>query len=272
LIRLQPRGIRWFSQPARDLAKLKLEKWWKHAVEKKVLSILEPTGLIPETPHNMDRIMENTQEHFVNLELNSEIAVSSGVAATAMQSGGYSGIVNISPFACLIGRVIEGLFTPWARDRNYPTLSVEVDGNLLPPNIINKLNIFMVNVLRFKGNQDLSTLIDKAGAEGVAVTGHLAAAGGDQGEKAGRGRNTGVHGREGHKTLTAIPLTTVSVTAESDTGERRAAFGEPAAEAAVTGAQGTEAVAAVADAVREKSCDTEDLSCTSCGGCSGCKN
>jgi hypothetical protein len=140
-----------------------------------VLSILEPTGLIPETPHDMDMIMQNTQEHFVNLELNSEIAVSSGVAATAMQHG-YSGIVNISPFACLIGRVIEGLFTPWARDRNYPTLSVEVDGNLLPPNIINKLNIFMVNVLRFKGNQDLSSLVDQAGSQGVSVTGHMAAA------------------------------------------------------------------------------------------------
>jgi hypothetical protein len=77
---------------------------------------------------------------------------------------GYSGIVNISPFACLIGRVIEGLFTPWARERNYPILSVEVDGNLLPPNIVNKLNIFMVNVLRFKGSNDLSSLVDKAGS------------------------------------------------------------------------------------------------------------
>lgn len=175
LIKLQHPATRWFSKPARDLVKLRLEEWWKHSVEKKVLSILEPTGLIPETPHDMDMIMQNTQEHFVNLELNSEIAVSSGVAATAMQHG-YSGIVNISPFACLIGRVIEGLFTPWARDRNYPTISVEVDGNLLPPNIINKLNIFMVNVLRFKGNQDLSSLVDQAGAEGVSVTGHMSSA------------------------------------------------------------------------------------------------
>jgi hypothetical protein len=78
---------------------------------------------------------------------------------------GYSGIVNISPFACLIGRVIEGIFTPWARERNYPTLSGEVDGNLLPPNIVNKLNIFMVNVLRFKGNNDLSRLIDSGEKE-----------------------------------------------------------------------------------------------------------
>jgi predicted nucleotide-binding protein (sugar kinase/HSP70/actin superfamily) len=161
LIGLRKPGRRLFSKPWLDLKKLEIEEWWKHRVEKKVLSILLPTGLIPETPHDMRLIMRYTQEHFVNLELNSEIAVSSGSAAAAMDAG-YSGIVNISPFACLIGRVIEGLFTPWARERNYPILSVEVDGNLLPPNIVNKLNIFMVNVLRFKGGGDLSSLVDKA--------------------------------------------------------------------------------------------------------------
>ncbi|GHV18292.1 2-hydroxyglutaryl-CoA dehydratase [Spirochaetia bacterium] len=166
LINLQKPGRRLFSKPWKDLKKLEIEEWWKHSVEKKVISILEPTGLIPKTPHDMHEIMANTQKHFVNLELNSEIAVSSGAAATAMEQG-YSGIVNISPFACLIGRVIEGIFTPWARERNYPALSVEVDGNLLPPNIVNKLNIFMVNVLRFKGSNDLSGLVDKAGSHGV---------------------------------------------------------------------------------------------------------
>jgi len=159
LLNMRKSGTRVFSKPWRDLKALGIEEWWKHSIEKKVLSILGPTGLIPETPHDMREIMKYTQEHFVNLELNSEIAVSSGSAAAAMEAG-YSGIVNISPFACLIGRVIEGLFTPWARERNYPILSVEVDGNLLPPNIVNKLNIFMVNVLRFKGEGDLSGLVD----------------------------------------------------------------------------------------------------------------
>jgi len=161
LINLRPRGKRMFSDPWKKLKILQIEKWWKHHIEKKTLAILKPTKLIPETPHDMRHIMSFTREHFVNLELNSEIAVSSGSAAAAMDAG-YSGIVNISPFACLIGRVIEGLFTPWARERNYPILSVEVDGNLLPPNIVNKLNIFMVNVLRFKGGSDLSSLVDGA--------------------------------------------------------------------------------------------------------------
>jgi len=161
LIKLRKPGTRLFSKPWLDLKKLGIEEWWKHSIEKKTLSILEPTGLIPETPHDMREIMKYTQKYFINLELNSEIAVSSGSAAAAMDAG-YSGVVNISPFACLIGRVIEGIYMPWARERNYPVLSVEVDGNLLPPNIVNKLNIFMVNVLRFNGGTDLSRLVDKA--------------------------------------------------------------------------------------------------------------
>ncbi|MCL2220851.1 MAG: acyl-CoA dehydratase activase [Oscillospiraceae bacterium] len=152
---------RFLSVPWRKKKKLGIEKWWKHSVEKKVLSILMPTGLIPETPHDMELIMGYTRDNFVNLELQSEIAVSTGSAAAAMEAG-YSGVINIAPFACLIGRVIEGIFTPWARDRNYPVLSVEVDGNVLPPNIVNKLNIFMVNVLRFKGEGDISKLVDDA--------------------------------------------------------------------------------------------------------------
>jgi len=149
---------RLFSVPMRKYIRLKLEEWWKHQVEKDVKKILGETGLIPHAPENMHHIMANTAKNFVNHELNSEIAVSTGVAATAMEEG-YSGIVNISPFACLIGRVIEGLFTPWARDRNYPVISVEVDGNQLPPSIVNKLNIFMVNVLRYRGG-NVESLID----------------------------------------------------------------------------------------------------------------
>jgi hypothetical protein len=66
--------------------------------------------------HDMHEIMKYTQEHFVNIELNYEIAVLSGSAAA---EAGYSGIVN-------------------------------------------KLSIFMMNVLRFIGEGDLSGLEDGA--------------------------------------------------------------------------------------------------------------
>lgn len=161
LYRLKPPVLRWFSKPAIDLLKLWVEMKWKSHIDHRVKEILSVSGLIPDGPHDMRKIMANTEKYFVNLELQSEIAVSSGAASVAMEDG-YSGIVNISPFACLIGRVIEGLYAPWARDRNYPTISVEIDGNQLPPNIVNKLNIFMVNALRFKGERDMSMLIDTA--------------------------------------------------------------------------------------------------------------
>ncbi len=167
-LKLLPWWKRPFSKERRQLFILKIEKAWKHNVEKMVKNSLKEANLIPKTPHNMDIIMNNTSKHFVNHELNSEIAVSTGVAATAMEHG-YSGIVNIAPFACLIGRVIEGLYTPWARDRNYPIISVEIDGNQLPPNLISKLNIFMVNVLRFRDNPNITDLIEDLDTEPLNI-------------------------------------------------------------------------------------------------------
>ncbi len=148
-----------FSKELRDLIMWRIEAIWKHSVERKIKDALADTGLIPTTPHNMKEIMGNANEHFVSSELDSEISISSGIASTAMMYD-YSGVINISPFACLIGRVIEGLITPWSRDRNYPVLSVEIDGSLLPPNIVSKLEIFMLNVLRFRKNPEISELVE----------------------------------------------------------------------------------------------------------------
>ncbi len=167
-LNLLPWYRRVFAQEFRDIINWKIEHAYKHKVEKDVRNVLGVTGLVPTTPHNMNEIMKNTEKHFVSHELHSEISISSGVAATAMMDG-YSGIVNISPFACLIGRVIEGLFTPWARERKYPTISIEIDGNLLPPNVLSKLEIFMLNVKRFRGKADISTMVEQKGAKSIAI-------------------------------------------------------------------------------------------------------
>ncbi len=161
---LHPWYKRPFSDEFKELITWNIEATWKHRVENKVRKTLEKTGLLPTAPHDMEEIMSNANNLFVNEELHSEISVSSGVAATAMYQD-YSGIVNISPFACLIGRVIEGLITPWARDNRFPVMSVEIDGNILPPNIINRLEIFMLNVLRFRQDPDNQDLIEKEGHE-----------------------------------------------------------------------------------------------------------
>ncbi len=158
-LNLHPWYKKLFTRDFLDLVSWKIEEIWKHSVENKVKNALKETGLVPKTPHNMNEIMKNADEHFVSDELHSEISISSGVASTAMMDD-YSGVVNISPFACLIGRVIEGLITPWSRSRKFPVISVEIDGNILPPNIINNLEIFMLNVMRFRDNPDITDLID----------------------------------------------------------------------------------------------------------------
>jgi predicted CoA-substrate-specific enzyme activase len=167
-LRLIPWYKKLFSREFKELMNYNIEQIYKHNVDKKIKNALGTTKLIPETPHHMYHIMENTEKHFVSHELYSEINISSGVAATAMEDG-YSGIVNISPFACLIGRVIEGLFTPWARERNYPVMSIEIDGNLFPPGVVNKLEIFMLNVLRFGKDLKVDAMIEAKGNETVGI-------------------------------------------------------------------------------------------------------
>jgi len=158
-----PLFFRPFSRHLRDLVLYKIEQRWKHGVEKQIKSALALSELCPDFPHDMYKVMANSQAYFVEYALDSEISVSSGSAASAMLDG-YSGVINISPFTCLIGRVIEGVVTPWFRERRYPILSVEIDGNLFPPGVINKLDIFMLNVLRFRGSPGMSRLADMSGA------------------------------------------------------------------------------------------------------------
>ena len=167
-LKLRPWHRRLFSAEMKEWILWEMEAWWKHGVDRKIKKALKKTRLIPRTPHNMEGIMKNAYEHFVTIELYSEISISSGVASTAMMDD-YSGVINISPFACLIGRVIEGLITPWSRERNFPIMSVEIDGDILPPNIINKLEIFMLNVLRFRSNPDTSEFVEKEIADHVGL-------------------------------------------------------------------------------------------------------
>ncbi len=148
-----------FSKPMRDLITLKIERMWKHTQEKRAWKALAPSNLLPPGAGHMEEAMELAKNQFVNLELNSEIVVSSGVAGISMNHG-YSGVVNIAPFACLIGRVIEGVYTPWAREHEYPTISIEVDGDQIPPNLMNKIEIFLVNVMRFKHTPEQEKFLD----------------------------------------------------------------------------------------------------------------
>jgi predicted CoA-substrate-specific enzyme activase len=164
--KLVPWYKRPFSKEFREIIMWHAEEKYKHYVDHKIKKALGKSNLIPETPHNMKEIMGNANSLFVTPDLYSEISISSGAASTAYSSD-FSGVINISPFACLIGRVIEGLVTPWAREKNFPMMSVEIDGDVLPPNLVNKLEIFMLNVLRFRNEASCADLVEKTDAKNV---------------------------------------------------------------------------------------------------------
>ena len=135
----------------KDEALYLVEKLWKQNVEGKIAAILKPTGLIPHVPHDMSKIIGEGQKEFVDPEMESEATVSPAVGAAAM-SEGYSGVAIIAPFGCLPGRLIEGVYAPWAKARDYPVLALENDGQPYPPNIVSRIEVFAHNVLRFEAS------------------------------------------------------------------------------------------------------------------------
>jgi predicted CoA-substrate-specific enzyme activase len=137
----------------RDEALYLLERVWMENVEKKIVETLEPTGLIPHVPHDMNKIIGEAKHEFVDPELESEATVSPAVGAAAMKDG-YSGVVIIAPFCCLPGRLIEGVYAPWAKARDYPVLALENDGQPYPPNVVSRIEVFAHNVLRFEAMRD----------------------------------------------------------------------------------------------------------------------
>ena len=128
---------------------LGLESWWKRRVERRDPRGAVPTGLIPEAHDDLDSAMAFGTRTFIPASMQSEATVSPAVAGAAMQDG-YSGVAIIAPFGCLPGRVIEGVYTPWARARGYPVLALENDGQPYPPNVIARLEVFAQNVERYE--------------------------------------------------------------------------------------------------------------------------
>ena len=124
-----------------------VEEWWKNRVEHRYDALLRPTGLIPEVPHDMSEVIGEGRHLFVEPDLESEATVSPAVAKAAMEDG-YSGVAIIAPFGCLPGRLIEGVYSPWAKERGYPVIALENDGQPYPPNIVSRLEVFAHNVLR----------------------------------------------------------------------------------------------------------------------------
>jgi predicted nucleotide-binding protein (sugar kinase/HSP70/actin superfamily) len=132
-----------------ERALLGVQRWWMRRAERDVREALRPTGLVPEAPHDLDEALAFGGRTFVHPEMQSEATVSPAVAAAAMRDG-YSGVAIIAPFGCLPGRVIEGVYAPWARAHGYPVVALENDGQPYPPNVVARLEVFAQNVERYE--------------------------------------------------------------------------------------------------------------------------
>ncbi|MBN1471816.1 MAG: hypothetical protein JW925_08540, partial [Syntrophaceae bacterium] len=75
--RLSPWYRKIFAREFVEIIQCKIEHAYKKKVEKNIREALSISGLIPQSPHNMEEIMRNTEKHFVSHELQSEISISS---------------------------------------------------------------------------------------------------------------------------------------------------------------------------------------------------
>jgi len=139
-----------FKQRVLEKLVLGLEFWYKKRVDHKIAKILDITGCLTPIPHDMDAMIGNAHEKFSHYEFCTEATVSSGVAAEAMEKGYFDGIVIMAPFACLPGRLIEGIYAPYAKKLNHPVIAIENDGNEYSPGLISRIEVFVLNVLRYK--------------------------------------------------------------------------------------------------------------------------
>jgi len=147
------KAMPWWRRPfSRELRKwlaLRLEMLWKDWMEGRVVRSLKPSGLVPEGPSNIWKIISRANS-FTSEEFDTEATLSTCTASAAMQDG-FHGVAIIAPFACLPGRLVESLYAPWARARDYPVIALENDGNPYPPNVMNRIEVFVHNVKRATG-------------------------------------------------------------------------------------------------------------------------
>jgi len=153
--RLQKRHTPWYRRPFdadyQRWAGLKVEQFFMRAIEERIAETLEPAGLTVPFPSDMREILADV-ERFTDISFETEATVSPMTASLAVEQG-YDGIILIAPFACLPGRLIKAMLEPYTRERNVPFIALEADGLKFPPNVISRLEIFMLNVLR-RGQPD----------------------------------------------------------------------------------------------------------------------
>jgi predicted CoA-substrate-specific enzyme activase len=108
--------------------------------ERKIKNILSESGLCSRDLVDMDKLIRHGRG-LLPLELTGEPIIVIG-AALAEILHSICGVISIGPFSCLPTRVTEAVLSKEMNERNLPFLSIEVDGNPLPPVVEARLEAF----------------------------------------------------------------------------------------------------------------------------------
>jgi predicted CoA-substrate-specific enzyme activase len=129
-----------------DKFKKKLEIVVKRFFEKRIKNIFDDCGLLREKRIlDIKNIISKGARH-LDLQLTGEAILTVGSGIEAQED--YQGVVSLYPFGCMPGRIAE--FFLKNENKEHPFLSLELDGNILPPVIEAKLDSFITQVKRQK--------------------------------------------------------------------------------------------------------------------------
>ncbi|MHA2253143.1 MAG: hypothetical protein ACXAD7_22465, partial [Candidatus Kariarchaeaceae archaeon] len=129
--------------------------------EKKVRKIFEPTGLLISNPTDIDTVVTLADPH-IHRSIYGEGVLTVGKGLEAYQEN-YDGIMILGPFSCLPFKISEAILKPYFISRNYPIITFETDGNVVPPTFLRVVDIHIQQVLsqasiENDGNEELIQL------------------------------------------------------------------------------------------------------------------
>jgi len=118
----------------------------KRYFEKRVKHIFEAAGLCDTRMLNINEIMANASLH-LDPALTGEAILTIGSALTEIGKH-YEGVVAIGPFGCMPSRIAEAIIKNALekREKRYPFIALEVDGNPFTPSVEAKIDAFISQV------------------------------------------------------------------------------------------------------------------------------
>ncbi|MHA2089920.1 MAG: acyl-CoA dehydratase activase [Candidatus Kariarchaeaceae archaeon] len=113
--------------------------------EKKVRNIFEPTDLLISNPTNIDKVVTLADSH-IHRSIFGEGVLTVGKGLEAYREN-YAGVMILGPFSCLPFKISEAILKPYFISKNYPIITFETDGNVVPPTFLRIVDIHIQQIL-----------------------------------------------------------------------------------------------------------------------------